>query len=243
MTGERDAGYRRDLEEVFDRDWIALARADQLAEPGSYLTRTIGTEPVVLLRNGTGELRAHLNVCRHRGSQILRGCGQAKGLKCPYHGWMYSLDGELRGAPEMKHSAGFEKADYGLIGLAVAEWRGFAFVSFVRDASLPVERMEREAGAAVERLDALPTSEAVAWEAPLGWRDAVARMRDEAPGAAWRVTPNLLLAPAADGIAWAAALPLEAERTQVLAGRCGGAGEALADLRRSLDAVVIGSGR
>ena len=84
---------------VFARDWLCAGRADALAEPGDYLTMEISGEPILVLRDRDGQLRAMSNVCRHRMSTLLEGRGNTRAIVCPYHAWTYNLDGSLRGAP------------------------------------------------------------------------------------------------------------------------------------------------
>lgn len=122
--------YDAELEHIFMREWICVGRETELPNDGDFITRTIGPEPVVIVRDGNGDIRAHLNVCRHRGCQVVEGRGSTTAFKCPYHGWLYALSGELRGAPEMKETEGFDKADYPLIPLKVEIWHGFIFVNF-----------------------------------------------------------------------------------------------------------------
>jgi nitrite reductase/ring-hydroxylating ferredoxin subunit len=118
-----------ELVQLVDPSWWFVGRSDEILEAGQYFSRVIGTEPVAVVRSATGEARAHLNSCRHRGMQILTGTGKVKALRCPYHGWMYSLDGELRAAPEMSDTADFDKADFPLKQLTVLERSGSLYVN------------------------------------------------------------------------------------------------------------------
>jgi choline monooxygenase len=86
---------------VFSNSWQFAARSDQLINPGNYITTEIGGEPIVIVRGNDGELRAFFNVCRHHAAAVMtepEGC--AAQLRCPYHGWTYSLEGELKGTPD-----------------------------------------------------------------------------------------------------------------------------------------------
>ena len=82
---------------IFAREWLCAGRADALPNPGDYLTITIAGEPVIVLRDRDGQLRALSNVCRHRMSTLLEGLGNVRAIVCPYHAWTYNLDGALRG--------------------------------------------------------------------------------------------------------------------------------------------------
>jgi choline monooxygenase len=121
--------YERERQAVFAGTWQMVGRADQVAEPGSYLTHDLAGEPVVVVRDREGVLRAFYNVCRHRAAQILtEPQGQATKLRCRYHGWTYDLAGRLRGTPEFDGVAGFCKEAEGLVPLAVDTWGPLVFV-------------------------------------------------------------------------------------------------------------------
>lgn len=103
--------------------WQAVGRLDQLPGPGSYFTIEVAGEPIAVLRDGDGVLRAFHNVCRHRAAPVLcDDCGTATKLRCRYHGWTYDLTGQLRGAPEFEGVADFDRADFGLTPMTVATW-------------------------------------------------------------------------------------------------------------------------
>jgi len=86
---------------IFARSWVHVADLIDVPQPGDYATAKIGRTPVIVLRDRkTGELRAFLNACRHRGAQLLEGRGTCdKQIKCPYHAWSYGTDGALLGVP------------------------------------------------------------------------------------------------------------------------------------------------
>ena len=96
------AMHEADLKAVFETEWLFACNACEIRKPGDYLTLEIGDNPVVILRDRDGEVRAFHNSCRHRGSRI---CGKEKGratrLVCPYHQWVYELDGSLLNARQM----------------------------------------------------------------------------------------------------------------------------------------------
>jgi len=114
---------------VFGGAWQALGRAEQVAAPGSFITADIAGEPIVVVRDEQGVLRAFHNVCRHRAAQVMNEpCGKASRLRCRYHGWTYDLAGRLRGTPEFDGVADFDKQHNGLVPLAVAGWGPLIFV-------------------------------------------------------------------------------------------------------------------
>jgi choline monooxygenase len=108
---------------VFGATWEAVGRTDQVSEPGSFFTTDLAGEPLVVLRDGEGVLRAYYNVCRHRGARVA--CeeqGKLTRLRCRYHGWTYDLTGRLRGTPEFEGVADFRREDNGLPPVAVDTW-------------------------------------------------------------------------------------------------------------------------
>lgn len=124
-----------ELTNVFARDWVCVGRADALKNPGDYLTYELAGQPVVVLRDAAGALRALSNVCLHRMSTILEGSGACRALVCPYHGWTYNLDGTLRGAPAMDLNKGFAKAAYRLPSIRCEEWLGWIMITLNPDAA------------------------------------------------------------------------------------------------------------
>jgi choline monooxygenase len=113
-------------ERVFGRTWQLVGRADQVAESGQFFTAEIGDESIVVLRDGK-ELRGFHNICLHRAGPVAHGCGKRQTLQCRYHGWTYSLDGQLLRAPEMEASSGFRAADFRLMRVQVAAFGPLVF--------------------------------------------------------------------------------------------------------------------
>src|SRR5436305_3250028 len=126
----RDADiYEAEREAVFARSWLAAGLLSQVAEPESFLTADIASEPILLVRDQHGQLRAFYNVCRHRAAPLqTEACGKATRLRCRYHGWTYDLAGNLRGVPEFDGVADFCREDNGLTPLALDTWGPYAWV-------------------------------------------------------------------------------------------------------------------
>jgi len=121
--------YGLECRAVFGDTWQAAGRAALVAEPGSFLTTEIAGEPILVVRDAEGSLRAFFNVCRHRASPVMtEPSGKASRLRCRYHGWTYDLAGRLRGAPEFDGVADFCRDDHGLVPVTVAEWGPFVWV-------------------------------------------------------------------------------------------------------------------
>ena len=133
---------RLEHERIFRRFWQYVARADEIAEPGSFHTSRAGDIPVLLLRDRDGELRAFLNVCRHRGSILCKASGRRETIQCPYHAWTYDLDGSLLRAPRSDREGGFEAGELGLVQLQLDTWGPFVFVNPELDAPPLAEALE-----------------------------------------------------------------------------------------------------
>ena len=115
-------------EKVFGRTWQLVGRADQVAEPGQFFTAEIAREGIVVLRDGD-VLRGFHNICLHRAGPVAQGCGRRKTLQCRYHGWTYTLAGELLRAPEMEGAAGFRAEEMRLMPVQVARWGPLVFAN------------------------------------------------------------------------------------------------------------------
>jgi choline monooxygenase len=116
-------------EKIFWKTWQWVGRADQVRQAGDYFTAEVLGEPLIVLRDDAGQLRAYANVCRHRAGKVASGCGRARALRCAYHGWTYGLDGRLLGAREFDGARDWRKEDVRLPEMRAAEWGPFVFVS------------------------------------------------------------------------------------------------------------------
>ena len=125
--------YDLELKTVFARSWQFAARADQLCEPGRYVTTEIAGEPIVVVRGSDAVLRGFFNVCRHHAAAVMTEPeGSANQLRCPYHGWTYALDGELKGTPDFAGVCNFDRAANGLVPVEIATWEKWAFARVER---------------------------------------------------------------------------------------------------------------
>jgi len=120
--------YDLELKTVFGHSWQFAARSAQLLESGRYVSTEIAGEPIVLVRGSDQKLRGFFNVCRHHAATVMTEAeGHANQLRCPYHGWTYSLEGELKGTPDFAGVCNFERESNGLAPVAVATWEKWAF--------------------------------------------------------------------------------------------------------------------
>jgi choline monooxygenase len=119
-----------ELQNVFSRTWQSVGRTAQVEKPGRYVTATVAGEPIVAVRGSDGKLRAFYNVCRHHAMTVMNEpCGHAQHMRCPYHGWTYNLEGELRGMTEFEGVCNFDRAQNGLVPVRVETWENFIFVN------------------------------------------------------------------------------------------------------------------
>ena len=109
------ARFDAELSHVIRRHPIGFCPSGALPDVGSFLARDAGGIPVIAVRGRDGVVRAFLNACSHRGAQVVCGAGSAKALVCPYHGWTYGLDGELKAVPHDDGFPGLDKRANGLV--------------------------------------------------------------------------------------------------------------------------------
>ena len=121
--------FELERQAVFGRSWQFAARVDQLREPGDFVTTEIAGEPVVIVRGNDRQLRGFFNVCRHHAAAVMTElAGHANQMRCPYHGWTYSLEGELKGTPDFGGVCNFDRAENGLMPIEVSTWGNWVFV-------------------------------------------------------------------------------------------------------------------
>jgi len=119
--------YRNDIR-VLSRRWLMVDHVNRIPNPGDYFLFELGDDSVIVVRTRNGEVRAHHNVCRHRGSRIcLESDGNARYLVCPYHAWSYDLEGKLRKAQPMGED--FDPAQHGLHPCHVRIFEGLIFLN------------------------------------------------------------------------------------------------------------------
>ncbi len=131
-------------EAIWWAEWVAVGRVEQLRGPGDFLAADVAGERVIVLRDRAGVLRAHYDLCRHRGSRLTTAdqrqgpaTGEAPGpsgtfkgvIRCTYHSWCYELDGRVRNAPFLGESDAFDPELFGLHPVAVDTWGGWLFVN------------------------------------------------------------------------------------------------------------------
>jgi choline monooxygenase len=126
---------------IFRKTWQMVGTLDQpcgevngekrtIASSESYFTVNVAGEPIVVVRDQAGTLRAFSNVCRHRAGPIALGSGCKNVLRCQYHGWTYTLDGRLIGTPDVEGVEFFDRSTMGMVPLQLNTWEKFIFVNF-----------------------------------------------------------------------------------------------------------------
>lgn len=142
--------FARETQRIFETHWQCVGRSSELITAGDSILIEIEGESIIVLRNEDSVLRAFFNVCRHRGTRLCESSGQhfRKNITCPYHAWSYDLDGNCTAAPNMSDVERFDKADWSLKQVSVAECQGFVFLSLSPHAG----RIEHAMGPLAERL-------------------------------------------------------------------------------------------
>lgn len=143
-----------------------------LPGPNSYAAVTVGNSSVIVTRDEVGAVSAMLNVCRHRGAEVVAGCGHAARLACPYHGWTYEMDGTVAGR---RRGEFFDDVTaIGLVRLPILEQHGLIWVSADPDTAIPPDPLH---GAGLEiqplQLDSFSLYDSVSFARPINWKLAV----------------------------------------------------------------------
>ena len=170
--------FEVERERIFDRQWFCVGRSEELPEPGSFLQRDVPGDSLLLTRDLEGRVHAFYNVCRHRGSVLVEEeHGRVrKAFTCPYHAWVYGLDGRLLGTPNVRAEDGLDRDAYGLRPIAVAEWEGYLFVSHAASGDRPdlLGNLAREPDEPLSygrfRIGALRLGHRITYEVEANWK-------------------------------------------------------------------------
>ncbi len=127
-------------EQIFHKSWQFLCHEEKLRKPGSYVATDVQGQSVFAARDSDGELRAFYNVCQHRGHELLAGDGNTKFITCPYHAWVYKLDGTLHRARRSELIENFNKSDICLTAIQVEEFCHLIFVNLDPNAAALAEQ-------------------------------------------------------------------------------------------------------
>jgi nitrite reductase/ring-hydroxylating ferredoxin subunit len=163
--------WAREADAIFRHDWVCVARVDQVPNPGDHVAVDLLDQPLIVIRDDDGTIRALSNVCLHRAMPLVSGAGSARWIVCPYHRWSYARDGTLHTAPLMDGAADFDVEQCRLPQLAVEEWQGFVFVSMDADAAPLAPRLEPLTDhLAPYGLDRLVIADTIEFDSPWNWK-------------------------------------------------------------------------
>ncbi|MBN8631109.1 MAG: aromatic ring-hydroxylating dioxygenase subunit alpha [Rhodobacterales bacterium] len=131
-TYHSDALFDLERDKLFLTHWQVVGHVSNLPDPGDWLAFDLMGERAVVMRGKDGEVRAFHNLCRHRGARVVDGdSGHCKGaIVCPFHGWVYNLDGTLRGAARPESFGDLDRAEFGLKPIEMEVFAGFIFLRF-----------------------------------------------------------------------------------------------------------------
>jgi Rieske 2Fe-2S family protein len=184
-----DAVWQLEKERIFAHEWMCGGREEQLPAAGDYLVLDLAGESVLVVRTKDGLLRGYYNTCRHRGCRLVLAAPAAapeaipapagrfgSGIRCPYHSWTYSLDGDLRTAPFLEDDDAFRREDFPLWPVGLETWGGFFFVNLSPlEAAAENRTLLRQLGAVPERLVRYPlaelrTARRIVYEVRANWK-------------------------------------------------------------------------
>lgn len=170
-----DALLDLEKEHVFRNHWQIVGHVSDMPQPGDYLALDVVGERALVVRGKDGIVRAFHNMCRHRGSRVVADdkgtCKNA--LVCPFHGWVYNLDGSLRGAARPASFPDMDKTEFGLAPLESEIWMGFVFVRFHKGPQLSVAELMKPVEAEIAYYDVasmVPAGGFCTQETPVNWK-------------------------------------------------------------------------
>jgi len=170
------AFFAADTNAILTRSWQWVCHVEKLRDPGSYLATQIAGQPIAIVRDKTGELRAFYNVCKHRAHELLSGSGTTTRIMCPYHAWVYRLDGSLARAPHTENLDSFNTDEICLDQVQVQEFCGFIFVNLDPDATSLAEQsgdLETEIRHWAPDIDGLTHGHRLTYDIKSNWKNVV----------------------------------------------------------------------
>ena len=168
--------FELDQQSIIAKSWQWVCHVKKVREPGSYVATTIAGKPVAIVRDREGELRAFYNVCKHRAHELLSGEGTTTRIMCPYHAWVYNLDGQLVRAPHTEHLLDFNEKEICLDQVKVEEFCGFIYVNLDADAS-PLSEQSGDLGDEIRHwapdIEKLTFGHRLTYEIKSNWKNVV----------------------------------------------------------------------
>jgi Rieske 2Fe-2S family protein len=167
-----EAIHTWERENFLRADWVIVGRANEAPVPGTFFTTELDGEPIVVVRGRDNVLRAFYNVCRHRGTAVVEeACGVAVRFQCPYHAWIYDLEGKLVRAKHTDSLEDFSLDEYGLAPIRLEAWQGFVFLNLDPDAA-PLADQLGDLVEHLERFDfaALRPAKVIDYDIAANWK-------------------------------------------------------------------------
>jgi phenylpropionate dioxygenase-like ring-hydroxylating dioxygenase large terminal subunit len=165
--------YNLELRKILQKNWFVAGHVSQIPDSGDFIVSTMDRESAIIVRGSDGEVKAFANVCRHRGSLIcLQKSGSVRKFECPYHGWMYDIDGNLKAARAMP--ADFDRTQFSLKPVSVEVLAGLIFICFSDSPpSLAAARKDLAEPFALFDFDHLKLAAKKTYPIPANWKLAV----------------------------------------------------------------------
>ena len=174
-TYHSDALLELEKQHLFREHWQIACHISDLPEPGNYLTLDIVGERALILHGHDGKIRGFHNICKHRGSRLVADekgkCRNA--LVCPFHGWVYNLDGTLRGPSRPNSFPPLDKVEFGLTPLETEIWMGFVFIRFGKGPQGPIAEIMAPFAAELAPYQSetmVPAGEIFTQTTPVNWK-------------------------------------------------------------------------
>ena len=182
--------FDHEKEKIFCCEWFCAGREEQIPQPGDYLVLSVAGESILVVRTKSSGIKAHYNVCRHRGARLVPspedvqpngvklpgGVLGSTGIRCSYHQWTYALDGALLNAPFTEEGDGFCKREFSLYPVGVELWGGFIFLNLSPDAAQRENKTLRtQFGDAIDRVQRYPlkdlrTAKQISYDVEANWK-------------------------------------------------------------------------
>jgi len=171
-----DEVWQLERRTIFANAWFCLGRSEEIPNAGDYFSGDVAGTGVLVVRGKDEVVRAFYNVCRHRGSELCDpGVGSTKGaFSCPYHNWVYDLDGTLIGTPNVRAGDDFDRSQYPLKSVACDVWDGMVFVNLSTNPQPLREQLADEPDGPLEyeryRLGELRVGKRIVYEIEANWK-------------------------------------------------------------------------
>jgi len=160
-----------ELKNLFHKEWICVAREEQIARPGDYRSVEIVDQPLIVVRLNDGTVHAMSSICPHRAMPVTEDNGHADNFQCPYHLWKFGLDGKLISTPYMDDVKNFPIGTCSLKAVKVEIWEGFIFINLDHQASSLTARLgELNNIVAGYRMGDLVIATSLEFDSPWNWK-------------------------------------------------------------------------